>query len=113
MNNVDGELKVFAPILIQQYVRMQTAAHYINSDCKEKKTKFKISSENYKKMTDEPLQAMLIGLEMEYDKDKEILTVCPDAEFIDEFQNNIMHDVALQYAKIYDNRYASVIKVAE
>ena len=82
MNDVDGELKVFAPILIQQYVRMQTAAHYISSDGNEKKTKFRISPENYKKMTDEPLQAMLIGLELEYDKGKEILTVCPDAEFI-------------------------------
>lgn len=113
MNDVDGELKVFAPILIQQYVRMQTAAHYISSDGNEKKTKFRISPENYKKMTDEPLQAMLIGLELEYDKGKEILTVCPDAEFISEFQNSIMHDVALQYADIYDNRYASVIKVTE
>ena len=60
-------------------------------------------------MIEEPLQTSLLGLQLNYDAATQILTVVPDDEFIAEFENNIMRDVALQYADAYKNRYEKYI----
>lgn len=109
MEQVKGQLEVFSAILLQQYIRLLTAAVYHRSEKAIKETKFKITPEIYKQLREEPLQTSLLGLNLNYDEKAQILTVVPDAEFLEEFTNNIMRDVALQYADIYKCRYAKFI----
>ncbi len=109
MEDVQGELEVFAGILLQQYIRMFVAAVCIRAEDSTKVAKFKIAPEVYAKLREEPLQTSLLGLNLDYDASVQILTVTPDAEFLEEFTNNIMRDVALQYADTYKNRYAKFI----
>lgn len=109
MEEVQGELEVFAGILLQQYIRMFTAATYIRSEKAIKTAKFKIEPEVYAQLRAEPLQTSLLGLDLDYDAATQVLTATPDAEFLEEFTNNIMRDVALQYADTYKNRYAKFI----
>ena len=113
MSELDSELGVFSEILVQQYIRLMTAAVYHRSDKKIIGAKFKISSQNYIQMMQEPVKASLIGLDLQYDEANEILSVVPDAEFLEEFENNIMHDVALKFYDTYRQRYASYILLQE
>ena len=109
MEEVKGQLEVFSAILLQQYIRLQTAAV---CQCAEKicqEAKFKIAPDVYEKMVAEPLQTALLGLQLNYDTITQILTVVPDDEFLAEFTNNIMRDVALQYVDAYKNRYEKYI----
>lgn len=109
MEQVKGQLEVFSAILLQQYIRLMTAAVYHRPENTHPKAEFRIASEIYAKLCEEPLQTSLLGLTLDYDATTQILTATPDNEFIEEFTNNIMRDVALQYADIYKNRYSKFI----
>jgi len=111
MEEVKGQLEVFSAILLQQYIRLMTAAAYHRSEKTVNKTKFKIVPEVYHKLRDEPLQTSLLGLKLDYDDTQQVLTAAADAEFLEEFDNNIMRDVALQYADLYKTRYAAFISL--
>ncbi len=113
MDIPSGELQVFSAILVQQYIRLMTAAVYHKSEKNIRETKFKISPENYRAMKNDPSQTSLLGLALEYNEDKGILKVQPDDEFFEEFENNIMHDVALKYYEYNKTRYASYILLIE
>lgn len=112
MEQVEGKLEVFSAILLQQYIRLQTAAAYYRAQKNMVAAKFKLSADVYAKMCAEPLQTSLLGLQLVYDENAQILTVTPDEEFLQEFENNIMRDVALQYADTYNERYAAFISFA-
>ena len=66
MEKPETELEVFSPLSLMEYVRLMTAAHYINQGTNSGVARFKISAENYAKMNDEPLKAPLIGLTFNY-----------------------------------------------
>ena len=124
------ELEVFSSILLQEYIRLMTAADYIKhennlsgakfaiSDENYKKmmedlsgAKFAISDENYKKMMEEPLQTALIGLNVQFAG--EVLTAVPSEDFLKQYENKIMKEVVLMFWDNYKNRYAKFIKIIE
>lgn len=105
------ELEVFSSILLQEYIRLMTAADYINHDGNRKSTRFTVNKENYDKMMAEPLQTALIGLDIQFDKD--VLTATPSEDFLKQYENKIIKEVVQMYWNNYKNRYAKFIKVIE
>lgn len=113
MNDADSELKVFSAILMQQYIRLMTAALYHRSEKKVIGASFKISAQNYAKMREDESQTSLIGLDLKYDEQQNLLHATPDAEFLEEFENNIMRDVALKFYDTNMHRYKSYVLLQE
>jgi len=108
MEKVEGELKIFSPILIGEYIRQMTAAQYIISP-ETKEVEFLMSNENYNKFAAAPQKAPLMGLTLSYTPESQTLTVTAGEDFIAQFKNKIMNDMALKYAEDYKSRYASFI----
>ena len=105
------ELKVFSSILIQEYIRLMTAACCVENEDKPKVAKFAISEENYQKIMEEPLQTALIGLDIHFSDG--VLTAVPSDDFLKQYENKIMKEVVQMFAVNYKNRYSSFIKVIE
>jgi len=105
------ELEVFSSILLQEYIRLMTAADYTGSEGSVKGTKFAINEENYKKMMSEPLQTALIGLDLHFSDG--VLTVMASEDFLKQYENKIMKEVVQMFAVNYKNRYAKFIKIIE
>lgn len=104
-------LEVFSPILIQEYVRLMTAAHYIKSENTSSGLKFKISAENYQKIKECPTLAPWINLNIDYDDKQEILSVSGNEAFIKTYENKIQQEVALKFEENYQNRYSKYIQL--
>lgn len=113
MAETDKTLEVFSAILIEQYIRLMTAAVYHRSEKQIIGADFKISPENYTQMLQDASQTSLLGLELTYDEKQNILHATPDAEFLEEFENNIMRDFALKYYDENMNRYKNYILLQE
>lgn len=113
MEKTNKELEVFSAILIEQYIRLMTAAVYHRSEKQIIGADFKISPENYAKMRQDASQTSLLGLELTYNEEQNILHATPDAEFLEEFENNIMRDVALKFYDTNMHRYKSYILLQE
>lgn len=111
MESPKTELEIFSSILLQEYVRLMTVADYIKRAEDFKCARFRIKSEDYDKMMQEPLQTALIGLELSFAAD--VLTVVPDAELLKQYDNKIMREVALMFWDNYKNRYAGYINIIE
>lgn len=105
------ELEVFSSILLQEYIRLMTAADYVKHENNLSGAKFAISDENYKKMMEEPLQTALIGLNVQFAD--EVLTAVPSEDFLKQYENKIMKEVVLTFWDNYKNRYAKFIKIIE
>ena len=56
MEHPETELEVFSPLSIQEYIRLMTAAHYINLGADSGAARFSIAPENFAKMDSEPLK---------------------------------------------------------
>lgn len=110
---VKGVLEKFSPLLLQDYIRLMTAACYIKSENKTSGVRFKMLAEHYEKMRAEPLQAPLIGLTLDYDAAASVLTVTADEKFLALYENKIMNNVALQYFDVYGKRYENYISYQE
>ena len=99
MADATQPMEDFSPILIQNYIRFETAYNLVqnedagNTDF-EKAVKFKIAKDYYEQMHAFEVQAPLIGLDLSYDETSEILTATPLEYFTTEYQNKIMRDVA-------------------
>ncbi len=111
MEHPETELEVFSPLSIQEYIRLMTAAHYINLGSDSGAARFSIAPENFAKMDSEPLKAALIGLNLKYNAAEQVLEVTADEAFLHLYENKIMNEVARVFAVNYKNRYASKIMV--
>lgn len=109
MEKPETELEIFSPILLQDYIRLMTAAHYIEKGAEAPAARFKISAENFTKMEAEPLKAALIGLTLTYLEKEQVLEVTADENFKHLYENKIMNEVARVFAVNYGKRYASTI----
>lgn len=107
------ELEVFSSISLQEYIRLMTAAYYLQHQNQCNGAKFSMSAENYAKMMNEPLKMPLIGLSLIFDNDANVLTVTPTANFLHQYDNKIMADVVNQFYNNYKMRYASKILIKE
>lgn len=110
MEKVDGPLEVFSSILIQQYIRLMTAAAYNQSEGKKHVFSFAMAPADYEQMISEPLQTALLNLDLQYDAASKQLNVTPNDEFIEQYQNAIMQDVAEKYFANYAHRYDKYIQ---
>lgn len=104
------ELKIFSPILLQEYIRLLTAAAWL--DAKDagadfNGAKFNVSEDTYQKIIQAPLQTTLIGLKLDFENG--ILTAVPDDFFKKQYENKIMAEVARTFRNNYLNRYKSFI----
>jgi hypothetical protein len=110
---VEGVLEMFSPVLLQEYIRLMTAAVYIKHENNCEYAEFVITPDNYHKIEAEPLKATLIGLDLAYDETNGKLRVVPDAGFLKLYENKIMNGVALKYFDDYGVRYANYITCTE
>ena len=113
MEKAEGELKVFSSILLQEYVRIMTMAHFFKTAGHDQNARFHISHEHYTAMTDAAFKMPLIGLNLDYDAEKEILSVTPDQGLIEHYDTPIMKEVVDQYYDAYAHRYHSFIFLME
>ena len=103
-------LEVFSPILIQEYVRLMTAAHYIKSEDKSCGLKFKISPEYYQQIAECQTHAPWINLNIDYDDKQGILSVSANEAFIKSYENKIQNEVALKFEEHNQKRYSKYIQ---
>lgn len=108
MDKVEGELKLYSPVLIGEYIRQFTAVRYINNP-ETDGAFFAVTPENYEKFTASGIKTPLIGMTLSYNAEKQLLKVTADERFIKQYTNKIINDMALKYAEYYLNRYASFI----
>lgn len=99
----------FSPILIEEYIRLMTAAHYIRSEDKSGSIQFKIAPDDFKAVQECHIQAPLIGLTLQYDESNGILTVTGSEEFVQMYENKIQEEVALNFEIVNKQRYAQWI----
>ena len=104
------ETEVFSPILLEEYIRLMTAAHYISSENKKNPVTFEIAQEYYQQIADCPIQAPLIGLSLSYDKQQQKLSVTADDYFLKMYENKIQEEVAINYKTTNTKRYNKYIK---
>jgi len=107
-------MEEFYPILIQNYIRFETAAFYVKAQEEQKempKVQFRIAKENYEKLLACEIQTPLIGLQLSYDEAESILSVVPETYFLEEYENQIMRDVAVKQAELCQKRYSKYIEV--
>lgn len=104
---VNGELEVFSPLLLQEYIRLMTIATYINNENKVNCVKFSVKQDVYDKIMEEELKAPLIGLKLNFGND--ILEVSADNDLLSLYENKIMRDVSLNYFDRYAKRYDKYI----
>lgn len=118
MSKSSVSLEIFHPILIQNYIRFETAARYIrnqeagNTDISPI-CRFKISPHNYKLMQEYANTAPLLELKLNYDEHSSILSAEPEESFLETYKNNIMRDVALKQSEDCKGRYNNFIKVID
>lgn len=107
-------LEEFYPILIENYIRFETAVRLIRS--KEAGSgeavvaKFKIAPEYYNRIINNEISAPLIGLNLSYDEASSILMVEPTPYFLNLYENKIMCDVALKQSEDCKVRYSKFIE---
>ncbi len=115
MADVLQPMEDFSPILIQNYIRFETAYNLVSNEDAgnadfEKAVKFKIAKDYYEQMRAFEVQTPLIGLDLSYDEKSEILTATPTEYFLNEYQNKIMRDVAGKQHNDCLVRYAKFIQ---
>ena len=102
MSEVNPVLDEFFPILIENFIRFETAS-----------AKFKIAPEYYNRIINNEITAPLIGLKLSYDEASSILTVEPTPYFTELYENKIMSDVALKQSEESRGRYSKFIETVE
>ena len=103
----------FSPILIEEYLRLMTAAHYIQNEDKKTPVRYEISPEYYEQVKNCPIQAPLIGMSLNYDETSKTLSVSVDEDFLHMYENKIQEEVALNFQIVNTKRYSKFIKVLD
>nr|AMP50145.1 hypothetical protein [uncultured bacterium]AMP50762.1 hypothetical protein [uncultured bacterium]AMP50778.1 hypothetical protein [uncultured bacterium]AMP50887.1 hypothetical protein [uncultured bacterium] len=109
-------METFYPILVQGYIRSVMAAKLVKIQAENKEispVKFKLNKEYYDQLTACDVQTPLIGLKLSYDENSSLLTVEPEAYFIEEYENQIMRDVAVKQTELCQVRYSKFIEPVE
>lgn len=109
-------MEEFYPVLVQNYIRFETAAAYVKAQEEKREisaVKFKIAKDYYQQMRAHDIQAPLIGLILDYNEADDILNVVPEAYFLEEYENQIMRDVAVKQAELCRNRYSKFIEIID
>ena len=115
MADATQPMEDFSPVLIQNYIRFETAYNLVSNEDAgntdfEKAVKFKIAKNYYEQMLAFEVQAPLIGLDLSYEETSEVLTATPTEYFTTEYQNKIMRDVAGKQHNDCLTRYSKFIQ---
>ena len=117
MSEVNPVLDEVFPILIENFIRCETASLYVRSREAGAEVppaaKFKIAPEYYNRIVNNEITAPLIGLNLSYDEASSILTVEPTPYFTELYENKIMSDVALKQSEESRGRYSKFIETVE
>lgn len=116
MSDEYSVMEEFYPILVQNYIRFETATLFIKAKEEQRDisvARFKIAKDYYAQMSACDIQAPLIGLQLNYDEASEVLSVVPDSYFLEEYENQIMRDVALKQADLCRTRYSKFIETVD
>lgn len=117
MSDVWDEAEDFSVILIENFIRFETAAKNItykeSGGSEVLKVSFKIASQYYQQIQNTPYPAPLIGLQIDYDDKNEILTVVPSDAFLKQYENQIMKDVAFKQCENCKVRYSKFIQLCD
>ena len=115
MSEISPVLDEFFPILIENFIRFETAALCVRNRDDGAATpsvaKFKIAPEYYNQMITQEITAPLIGLTLPYDEGTSILTVEPTPYFMELYENKIMSDVAIKQSEESKGRYSKFIEL--
>ena len=109
-------LDEFHPLLVQNYIRFETAARYIRlkeegGDSINTQCKFEIAQNFFEQMMNYSNTAPLLELSLSYDNNSKILTVVPEESFLKTYENSIMRDVAIKQSDDCKERYSKFIRV--
>ena len=113
MEKPEQPLKTFSPLSLMEYIRFMTAAVLLKRENDANSVNFRISAADYDKMMAEKLHTPLLSLALEYDSLNSILKVTPDSDFMPQYDNKIMKEVALTFYDNYKNRYAEWLQLCD
>ncbi len=102
----------FSPVLIMEFIRQVTVAHYLNGKAMEDPVRFKLRKALYDEIKAYPLQVQFIRLYAEYDEATEVLAVKTDEILINRFkEQKSLVEIAGKYEGQYAERYKNFIEV--
>lgn len=114
MSNSQNQDVPFSPILIMEFIRQVTMAHFLNSDTLDMSVRFKLAKVYYDEIRAFPLQVQTIRLKFDYDEKEEILSVKTDEVLVNRFkEQKSLVEIANKYEGQYAERYEKFIKVLE
>lgn len=102
----------FSPILIMEFIRQVTVAHYLSGQSVEEAVRFKLPKVYYDEIVAYELKVQLIRLCLEYDEGREILSVKTDETLVNRFkEQKSLVEIAGKYEGQYAERYKKFIEV--
>ncbi len=102
----------FSPILIMEFIRQVTVAHYLNGYPLDEAVRFKLAKVYYDAIMAYELKAQFIRLYIEYDEAAEVLSVKADEMLIKRFnEQKSLVEIASKYEGQYAERYKKFIEV--
>ncbi|MCM1322674.1 MAG: hypothetical protein NC218_00635 [Acetobacter sp.] len=102
----------FSPILIMEFIRQVTVAHYLNGKPMEEPVRFKLVKSYYDEIKAYELQVQFIRLYDEYNVATEVLSVKTDDVLINRFkEQKSLVEIAGKYEAQYAERYKKFIEV--
>lgn len=105
---------LFSPILIMEFIRQVTVAHYLDGKPMEEPVRFKLAKSYYDEIRAYDLQVQFIRLYAEYDETTEVLSVRTDETLINRFkEQKSLVEIAGKYQGQYAERYKKFIEVLE
>lgn len=103
---------LFSPILIMEFIRQVTVAHYLNGKSLDEAVRFKLAKPYYDEIMAYYLKAQLIRLDIAYDEAMEILSVKTDETLINRFnEQKSLVEISCKYEDQYAERYKKFIEV--
>lgn len=114
MTDTSSGEALFSPILVMEFIRQVTVAHYLDGKPLDEPVRFKLPKSYYDEIKAYYLQVQFIRLYKEYDEKEEILSVKTDETLINRFkeQKSLM-EIAGKYQGQFAERYKKFIEVIE
>ncbi len=105
---------LFSPILIMEFIRQVTVAHFLDGKPLDEPVRFKLAKPYYDEIRAYYLQVQFIRLQTEYDETAEVLSVKTDETLINRFkEQKSLVEIAGKYQGQYAERYKKFIEVLD
>lgn len=112
MEEQNNSEALFSPILIMEFIRQVTVAHYLNGKPLDEPVRFRLAKIYYDEIAAYEMQVQFIRLYTEYDEKDEILSVKTDETLIRRFkEQKSLVEISGKYQEQYAERYKKFIEV--